>query len=134
MRDDIDILVSALPRAESDASAPAGPVALAQPALRGLRRIVGNDDVAAVALRSIGVSEMEWQVARLAAALGQRDSWVGLVDEFPCVVEAQQALARQLDLPAAVVAEQLAGLYRRHCEEWSRFPAANPARVRKEAA
>lgn len=59
---------------------------------------------------------------------------MGLVNEFPCVVVAQQALARQLDFPAAVVAEQLVGLYRRHCEEWSRFPAANSARVRKEAA
>ena len=53
LRDGIDILVSALPRVESDASAPARPVALAQAALRRLRRTVGNDDAGAVALRAL---------------------------------------------------------------------------------
>ena len=51
LSDGIDILVSALPRVESDVSAPARPVA--QAALQGLRRTVGNDDAAAVALRAI---------------------------------------------------------------------------------
>lgn len=42
LSDGIDILVSALPRVESDASAPDRPVALAQAALRGLPRRCAN--------------------------------------------------------------------------------------------
>jgi 7-cyano-7-deazaguanine synthase in queuosine biosynthesis len=81
-----------------------------------------------------GVREMDWQAARITAALAEENAWQGLVSEFPAIARAQQALARQLDLPPGAAAEQLVGLYRRHCEELSRFPAATSARVHREAA
>lgn len=81
-----------------------------------------------------GAFEMDWQVARLAAALGQEDAWLGLLSEFPSVSLAQQSLARQLALPASVVADRLVGLYRRHCDEWCRFPGSLLAQLGRKAA
>lgn len=81
-----------------------------------------------------GLSEMDWQVARLASAVGQPDPWRALVNEFPSLVEAQHSLVGHLDLSAAAVAGQLVELYRRHCEEWRRFPGALLAMIRREAA
>jgi 7-cyano-7-deazaguanine synthase in queuosine biosynthesis len=70
---------------------------------------------------SRGFREMDWQVARLTDALRREDPWMGLVDEFPRIVEAQEALSEQHGLPVSTVAERLVSLYRCHCEEWRRF-------------
>lgn len=81
-----------------------------------------------------GAFEMDWQVARLGAALRQEDAWLGLVSEFPSLAVAQQSLAAQLVLPASVVADRLVGLYRRHCDEWRRFPGSSLAQLGRKAA
>lgn len=58
----------------------------------------------------------------------------GLLSEFPSVSLAQQSLARQLVLPASVVAGRLVGLSRRHCGEWCRFPGSLLAQLGRKAA
>ena len=100
----------------------------------GYRYDVCSPTLALGVRQARGISEMDWQVARLASAISQPDPWRGLVNEFPSLVEAQQSLAGHLDLSDAAVAVQLVELYRWHCEEWRRFPGAPLAMVRREAA
>jgi hypothetical protein len=100
----------------------------------GYRHDVCSPTIALGVRQARGISEMDWQVARLASAVGQPDAWRGLVNEFPSLVEAQQSLVGQLGLSDAAVAAQLVEIYRRHCEEWRRFPGASLAMVRREAA
>ena len=81
-----------------------------------------------------GALEMQWQVARLSAALSQDNAWAGLVREFPGLAVAHQSLVGQLALPAANVAEELVSLYRHHCEEWNRFPPSSWVPSQRKAA
>lgn len=81
-----------------------------------------------------GMYEMNWQVARLKAGLVQPDPWLGLVSEFPDIVAAQQAICRQLGVAPDLAADRLVQLYRRHCDEWTRFPAASLAETQRKAA
>jgi 7-cyano-7-deazaguanine synthase in queuosine biosynthesis len=67
-----------------------------------------------------GLGEMDWQVARLRAALGAPDPWGMLIHAFPDLLIARDALTNQ-GSDFAVTCDALLELYRHHCEEWVEF-------------
>ena len=74
-----------------------------------------------------------WWLTR-AAGLVQPDPWLGLASEFPDIVAAQQEICRQFGVAPDLAADRLVQLYRRHCDEWTRFPAASLAETQRKAA
>jgi 7-cyano-7-deazaguanine synthase in queuosine biosynthesis len=81
-----------------------------------------------------GIREMRWQVACLDHALQRADPWKGLVEEFPGILAAQEALMFDYQFPAASSAEKLVALYRRHCAEWHHFDQQDTPVAPKKAA
>jgi hypothetical protein len=65
---------------------------------------------------------------------GDRFSWSVRGRGFPDIVAAQEAICRQLGVAPDLAADRLVQLYRRHCDEWTRFPAASLAETQRKAA
>jgi len=84
-----------------------------------------SNDIGAMERKLFGYRMMVNQVNRAEAALRRSDPWVGLVSEFPPLLEVALQMEQDGHLFGSAN-DTLVGLYSRYVSEWRTFPARPP--------